>query len=174
MSDHLPVYTWDTYARRAFELMAEGYSLATTLHADTVEEVLAMLQEELGVPRDHIAKLTFIVPLHLSYIPGDARSARRRVAQVALLQPDGRGDFVYRDIARWDADTDSFAILESDEDRQAFAGHCGIPAATLLSDMDRRAAFFARLMANGTSSIPEVNAAIERFYAEEIRPRRSA
>lgn len=174
MSDHLPVYTWDAYARRAFELMAEGYSLATTLHADTVEEVLAMLQEELGVPRDHIAKLTFIVPLHLSYMPGDARSARRRVAQVALLQPDGRGDFVCRDIARWDADTDSFAILESDEDRQAFAGHCGIPAATLLSEMDKRAAFFARLMANGTSSIPEVNAAIERFYGEEIRPRRSA
>src|SRR3990172_5405657 len=42
MSDHLPVYTWDSYARRAFELLAEGYSLATTVHANTVDEVLAI------------------------------------------------------------------------------------------------------------------------------------
>jgi len=34
--------------------------------------------------------------------------------------------------------------------------------------------FFARLMGDGMSSIREVNAAIERFYAEKIRPRRSA
>src|SRR3972149_5021968 len=50
MSAPLPVYTWDSYARRAFELMAEGYSLATTVHADTVDEVLAILRGGVGVP----------------------------------------------------------------------------------------------------------------------------
>ncbi len=174
MSDHIPVYTWDGYARRTFELMAEGYSLATTVHANTVDEVLAILRHEIGVPPEQIAKLTFIVPLHLSHRSGGVYSARRRVSEVALLRPDGDGDLAYRSIVRWDADTDSFAILESEEDRQSLADWCGIPAETLLSEMDKREAFLARLLENGTSSIPEVNAAIERFYAEEIRPRRSA
>jgi hypothetical protein len=39
--------------------------------------------------------------------------------------------------------------------------------------MEKREAFLAGLMKDGTSSIPTVNAAIERFYAEEIRARRS-
>ena len=174
MSDHLPVYTWDSYARRAFELMAEGYSLATTVHADTVDGVLAILQDEIGVPRDQIAGLTFIVPLHLSYGPGGTHPGRRRVTEVAFLRPDGDSDFAYRTIAHWDADTDSFAVLESEEDRRAFAGWCGIPVETLSSAMENREAFLRRLMENGMSSIEEVTAAIERFYAEEIRPRGSA
>jgi len=41
----------------------------------------------------------------------------------------------------------------------------------LLREMDEREAFLAHLMEDGTSSIPAVNAAIERYYAEEIRPR---
>jgi type IV secretory pathway ATPase VirB11/archaellum biosynthesis ATPase len=174
MSDHLPVYTWDSYARRAFELMAEGYSLATTVHANTVDEVLAILREEIGVPPDQIARLTFIAPLHLSYGPEGPHSARRRVSEVAFLRPHAADGFAYRSIVRWDADTDRFAILESAEDREALAAWCGISADALLSELDKREGFLTRLVENGMSSIPEVNAAIERFYAEEIRPRRSA
>ena len=174
MSDHLPVYSWDSYARRAFELMAEGYSLATTVHADTVDQVLAILRDEIGVPADCIAKLTFIVPLHLSYSPGGTHSARRRVSEVAFLRPSEGSGFAYSSIVRWDEETDSFRILESEEDRQALADWCGVSTETLLSEMGKREAFLARLLENGTSSIPEVNTAIERFYGEVIRPRQSA
>jgi hypothetical protein len=174
MSDDLPVYTWDGHARRVFELMTEGYSLATTMHANTVDEVLAMLEEEIGVPRDHIAKLTFVVPLHLSYGPAATHSARRRVTEVAFLQPDGEGGFSRRRLAQWHADGDSFTILEGDADRQAFARWCGLSREALLREMDEREAFLAHLLEDGTSSIPAVNAAIERYYAEEIRPRPDA
>jgi len=173
MSEDLPVYPWDAQARRVFELMAEGYSLATTVHADTVDEVLAILQEEIGVPPNLIAKLTFVVPLHLSYGPPSMRSARRRVSEVAFLEPDGEGGFTRRKLAHWHADTDSFTILEAEEDRKAFARWCAIPAEALLREMEEREAFLTRLMKDATSSIPAVNAAIERFYAEEIKPRRS-
>jgi len=171
MSEDLPVYTWDAQARRVFELMAEGYSLATTVHADTVDEVLAILQEEIGVPPNLIAKLTFVVPLHLSYGPPSMRSARRRVSEVAFLEPDGEGGFTRRKLAHWHADTDSFTILEAEEDRKAFARWCAIPAEALLREMEEREAFLTRLMKDATSSIPAVNAAIERFYGEEIKPR---
>lgn len=175
MSDHLPVYTWDSYARRAFELMAEGYSLATTVHADTVDQVLGILGDEIGVPAEHVAKLTFIVPLHVSHkarghVPTPP-SARRRVAEVALLRPDTGNGVGYRSIARWDESDDAFAILESAEDLETLARWCGLPPEVLLGEMEKREAFLRRLVDGDASSIPEVNAAIERFYAEEIRPR---
>src|SRR3990172_9404310 len=74
----------DISARRAFELLAEGYSLATTVHANTVDEVLAILRNDIGVPPQHIARLTFIAPLHLGR---DAQGLRRRVQGVAFIQP---------------------------------------------------------------------------------------
>ncbi|MDP2675664.1 MAG: hypothetical protein Q8Q00_12305 [Dehalococcoidia bacterium] len=168
MSDHLPVYTWDSYARRAFELLAEGYSLATTVHANTVDEVLAILREEIGVPAEQIAGLTFIAPLHLSDGP---QGTSRRVREVAFIEPGADGEVAYRSIVRWDAGTDTFAILESEEDRETLARWCGLAPEALLDEIERREAFFQRLLANDAASIPEVNAAIERFYAEEIRPR---
>src|SRR3990172_1597163 len=82
MSDHLPVYTWDSNARRAFELLAEGYSLATTMHDDTLEGVLGQLEGDLRIPRRQIANLTFIVTLHVGFGGGQ----RRRVREVAFLQ----------------------------------------------------------------------------------------
>jgi hypothetical protein len=166
MSDHLPVYTWDSYARRAFELLAEGYSLATTVHANTVDEVISILRDEIRVPAEQIAGLTFIAPLHLSHGPGAAHSRPRGGADPAPK----RRRWPTR-IVRWDPGTDTFAILESEGDRQALAGWCGLAPETLLAEIERREGFFQRLLANGTASIPEVNAAIERFYAEEIRPR---
>jgi type IV secretory pathway ATPase VirB11/archaellum biosynthesis ATPase len=173
MSDHLPVYTWDEGARRAFELLAEGYSLATTVHANTVDEVIAILRDEIGVPPAHIGNLTFIVPLHLSYGPGGIHGARRRVSEVAFLRRNGDG-FGYRTIVRWDESSDSFSILESEDDRREFAAWCGVSPDEPSLEIDRREAFLSRLVRDGASSIPEVNAAIERFYVEEIRRRPSA
>ncbi|MBI1884781.1 MAG: type II secretion system protein E, partial [Chloroflexi bacterium] len=50
MSDHLPVYTWGQHARRVFELLDSGYSLGTTMHANTTAEVIGQIQHELEIP----------------------------------------------------------------------------------------------------------------------------
>ncbi len=163
MSNHLPVYTWDDYARRAFELLAEGYSLGTTMHADSVEEVLGQMEGELGVPRRQIANLTFIVPLYIGY----AGSVQRRVKEVAFLQPDG-ADIAIRIIARWEADGDRFSVLESSADREAFAQWAELSAEALEDEMERREAFLRGLLEEGRTSIPEVNAAIEGYYRERL------
>ncbi|MFQ5880614.1 MAG: type II secretion system protein E, partial [Dehalococcoidia bacterium] len=70
ISDHLPVYTWGSYARRAFQLASQGYSLGSTMHADTPQEVVQILEQDLGIPPGHIAHLTFIATVHLSYQGG--------------------------------------------------------------------------------------------------------
>ncbi len=164
MSDHLPVYTWDDYARRAFELLAEGYSLATTMHADTVQGVLAQLEGDLRIPRRQIANLTFIVPLHVGY----AGSARRRVREVAFLRPNG-DDLAASSIARWDRERDDFDVFSEPGHREAFARWAGLSDEALDVEIGRREAFLRGLLEEGAASIPEVNAAIERFYEEAVR-----
>ncbi len=126
------------------------------------------------MPPERIAMLTFIVPLNLSYEGAGIRSARRRVEEVAFIQPNGTKGFSRHRLARWHAASDSFDVLDGAKERQAFARWCDISEQTLMDEVDRRAEFLNRLMEEGTSSIPEVNAAIERFYEAEIIARRSA
>ncbi len=166
MSDHLPVYTWDEYARRAFELLSEGYSLATTMHADSVEGVLGQLEGELGIPRNQIARLTFIVPLHIGY----GSAVQRRVREVAMLAAEGEGFSISR-IARWESGSDGFEVLADSGQAEAFARWAVLSEEELGREMARRQAFLEGLLQAGTTAIPEVNAAIEGFYGE-IRPRR--
>ncbi len=156
MSDHLPVYTWGPYARRAFELLAQGYSLATTMHADSVAEVIGQLEGDLGIPRAHIANLTFILPLYIGY----HGSTVRRVQEVTFLEPQAKDGFSLRSLARWDRAADSFCLFEAPDDQQAFARWAGLSVAALAGEMAKRAAFLGRLLERGTTAVPAVNQAI--------------
>lgn len=164
LSDHIPVYTWDDAARRAFQLLAEGYRLATTMHADTVEGVLGQLQGELDIPAQQIAQLTFILPLYI----GRRGGLVRRVREVAFLQPNGDGLSVDW-LARWNAAEDAFEVLVEDRQRQALARWAGLTPRQLEDEVARREAFLAALIEAGTVSVPEVNAAIEGWYSGVTR-----
>jgi hypothetical protein len=174
MSDHIPVYTWDANARRAFELLATGYSLATTMHDETVEGVIRQLREDLLIPAAQIANLTLIIPLHLGTLSSPSAGARtnsmRRIQEVAMLDLVGEDLSVNR-IAKWDLNSDSFDVLPKTEHREAFATWVGISVGELTAELDKREAFLGTLVSTGVTAIPEVNAAIESFYVEEIRPR---
>jgi hypothetical protein len=162
LSDHLPVYTWGPYARRAFELLAQGYSLASTMHADRVEEVLGQLEGELAIPRAHLARLTFIVCLRVGY----AGQPRRRLEEVAFLQPDAAQGYRVLPLARWRAEDDSFLLLEDGEARRAFAAWAGLEEAALEGALGERQRFLDELLAQGVTAIPAVAEAIEAFYRQ--------
>jgi len=169
MSDHIPVYTWDDNARRAFELLAEGYSLATTMHDETVEGVVRQLHEDLSIPKTQIANITFIIPLYVGRLGG----LMRRVQEVAFLRPDG-DELSITTIASWDLSSDTFEVLQEPEHREAFAAWAGLPVDALDHELNKREGFLTALLNTGVSSIPEVNGAIEGFYKELIKPRPKA
>jgi hypothetical protein len=169
MSDHIPVYTWDDNARRAFELLAEGYSLATTMHDESVEGVVRQLREDLSIPAEQIAKLTFIITMYVGRLGG----MMRRIQEVAFFEPDGDGIRTTA-IASWDLDSDSFHVLPEPEHREAFGQWAGLSADALDAELDKRQGFLTMLLNTGVSEIPEVNQAIESFYEEAIRPRPTA
>ncbi len=164
MSDHIPVYTWDGHARRAFELLSEGYSLATTMHADTVEGVLGQLEGDLGIPKRQLANLTFIVPLHV----GRREGAIRRVREVAFLQPNGEGLSVHT-LATWDAGADKFTVLAERAPKEALARWADLSPERLDAEIKRREGFLRGLLEAGAVSIPEVNAAIEGFSGGGVK-----
>ncbi len=161
LSDHLPVYTWGPYARRAFELLAQGYSLASTMHADTAEEVLAQLAG-LGIPPAHLARLDFVLTLYVGYRGGEVV---RRVREATFVCPQGEEGYQLLPLARWRPEDDSFAVLEGEEEKAAFAAWAGLTRAALEGELERRGRFLESLLAQGVTGIPEVAQAVAAFRA---------
>jgi hypothetical protein len=135
ISDDLPVYSWGPYVVRIFELLAEGYSLGSTMHADTVEETIAELEE--GVPRRHLAHLTFIATLRLMYAGG---RILRRLNEAALLGPGAgaQDDLSATPVCSWDAGHDSFRLLEREGSAAVLARRLGLAAGALRQEIERR------------------------------------
>ncbi len=165
MSDHIPVYTWDDNARTAFDLLAKGYSMATTMHDETVEGVIRQLRVDLRIPQRQIARLTFIIPLYVGRLDGQMR----RVQEVALLQEDG-DDLSCGRLSTWELNNDRFDVLMEPEAKIAFGGWAKLSADELDTEIAVREDFLDTLLATGVDSIPEVNAAIEEFREQAIRP----
>ncbi len=167
MSDHLPVYSWGPYVVRAFELLGEGYSLCTTMHADDVSGVIEQLEVDAGVPREHLARLTFVVPLAVGYAQG---GTTRRVREVALFGP-GDGDISVRAIASWDERHDVFHALARPADVEALAERLGLDAGEVELELARRESFLQRLLDEGIADINAVQQAIDAFRSTADRRR---
>jgi len=168
MTDHLAVYSWGHYARRAFELLAQGYSLATTTHADTVAGVLDILEKNLRIPRQQIAHLTFVATIYLGHSNG---RALRRMNEVAFLQPDGdSGEGLHLStIATWEPRGDRFRVLESPEDAAALAAWAGMPVEAFLAELARREEFLEGLSRQGVSELRAVQEAVFS-YGQAVSP----
>ena len=168
MTDHLAVYTWGQYARRTFELVAQGYSLATTTHAETVAGVLNILERDLRIPRRQIAHLTFVGTIHIGY--GNGR-VLRRMSEVAFIQPEGdSGEGLHLStIATWDQRDDSFRVLESPAQVSALADWAGMPAAAFLDELSRREKFLEDLQRQGVKEPRAVQEAV-LSYRQQANP----
>lgn len=162
MSDHIPVYTWDDNARRAFELLSEGYCLATTMHDTTTEGVLLQLERDLRVPKEQLAQLTFVVPM---YIGRGGKGIIRRVIEIAQVERNGDGYKLSR-LVEWQPEADTFITFADKSARDAFAAWARLAPADLEALIEERAGFLETLRNTGIREIPSVGAAIEAFYEE--------
>jgi len=89
MSDHLAVYLWGSRIYKTFELLDQGYAIGSTMHAETVDDVIAILNSDpLKVPPGWIAQLTLVINL---YVSGTYGASVRRFNTVNMLTP-GTGD----------------------------------------------------------------------------------
>ena len=152
ISDHLPVYSWGPYVQRAFELMSEGYAMLSTMHAETVEGVIAQLVEECDVPTSLIGHLSIVVPMYVG--THDGRRVRR-IDEIAVLEPLG-GGYDQCTIARWNREADAFDALRTPAEVNALARRLRLDDDELLADLTRRESFMQSLIDEDITDMEEV------------------
>ena len=84
VSDHLPIYMWGRVARRYLTLPTRGYHIATSVHADTIDDVIHMYQHDLRVSVEDIRRLGLVLNIGLV---GHVYPLRRRWLTTHFLQP---------------------------------------------------------------------------------------
>ena len=161
ISDHLPVYSWGPYVVECFRLLSEGYSLLSTLHAETIDEILEQLIDDNDAAAEHVAKLTFVAPMVVENREG---GTLRRVRDVGLLSYKS-GKIETELLATWDAKADVFSVLEDEASRQTLADRLGMELDAFEAGLAKRETFLQGLLDEGQSSIPAVEAAVAEFNA---------
>ena len=88
LSDHLPIYVWGRNARGALRLAGRGYGMGATMHADSLDEALALLRDELGATDADLAGLTIYLQYSAYRTPA---GMYRRVEEAWHLRLDDDG-----------------------------------------------------------------------------------
>ncbi|MBV9709311.1 MAG: hypothetical protein JO011_00175 [Ktedonobacteraceae bacterium] len=84
VSDHLPIYMWGRIARRFLTLPAQGYHVATSVHADTIKDVMHMYQRDLRLSVEDMRRLGLVINIGLV---GRRYPPRRRWLTTHFIQP---------------------------------------------------------------------------------------
>jgi hypothetical protein len=138
VSDHLPIYMWGRIARRYLTLPAQGYHIATSIHADTIADVISMYHHDLHLRAEDVRRLGLVVNIGLV---GRVYPLRRRWFTTHFFQPDADpqhpDDIVPIPLSLWNEFDDTFehadqAILDD------LAQWTGIPPAEFASKLRRR------------------------------------
>jgi hypothetical protein len=85
VSNHLPIYMWGRVARRYLSLPAQGYHIATSVHADTIDDVIHLYQHDLRLGAEDVRRLGLVVNIGLV---GRVYPLRRRWLTTYFLQPN--------------------------------------------------------------------------------------
>lgn len=85
---------------RAFDLVYDGYALASSLHADSVEEVFDVLRSN-GIPTSVATAVPYLVKVRVLGNPRDS-SARRVVESIHEITPSGDGGYEDALLYEWD------------------------------------------------------------------------
>jgi hypothetical protein len=109
VSDHLPIYMWGRTARRYLQLPSQGYHVATSVHADTIDDVISMYRHDLRLRPDDLRRLGLIVNIGLV---GRTYPPRRRWFTTHFIAPDpdpARPDeAILTQLSSWNAAKDTF------------------------------------------------------------------
>ncbi len=169
MSDHLAVYLWGSRIYKTFELMEQGYAIGSTMHAETVDDVIAILNSQpLCVPPARVAGLTLVINL---YVSGTYGSSVRRFNTVNMLLP-GSGD--PSDgllpgvrpllLSRWNRSTDTFEHRFARPDVQAkLAQWAGISVKAWQADVTRRKGHLEKMRDDGIIGISGTRSGLQAF-----------
>ncbi len=161
ISPHLPVYLWGIQVGQLFTAAEAGFGFGATMHADTAEEVLAILTgRPLVIAQRALARLDLVLTLAVDYRD---RRPRRRLDALTFLQRDGAdGGLVPLILAHWDLASDT-VVHHADPFPSPFASRVGLTPDFFAPERDRRAAFLAALRERGIGTRADVRRALAAY-----------
>jgi hypothetical protein len=169
MSDHLATYLWGSRIYKTFELTTRGYAIGSTMHAETVEDVICILNSDpLFVPPEWIANLTLVINL---YVSGTYGGSQRRFNTVHMLMPPSDDDHAsilpgvgQLLLSRWDRKTDTFDHrFMRPEVVAELAQWAGISPEEWQFDVAQRKAYLDELLDAGETAIHATRARLALF-----------
>lgn len=161
LSSHLPVYLWGPKAVEVFRSLRRGYALGSTLHADSAEEAVAQLTDELGVAPGDLASVDLLAVMRV-YSTSRGALARRLVS---LHRLDGLVPLV-----EWDRASDEHRHDESAQ-LDLLCSRVRRPLDGIRADLEARSAFLEELAGRGVREIPAVREAIAGYRGERVPAR---
>ena len=159
LSNHTPAYLHGRAALRAFALLDGRVRVVGTLHADSAEEALDVMQGESGLPLRDAAKVDLIVSLRAWR--GQQR-IERRIGMVELVRASGEAAATTT-ITEWDDDALNTRLTE--HGLAALADWRGVAIEQVEREVDERERFLTALVMGDVLDRAEVDRAIARFRA---------
>ena len=163
VSDHLRIYMWGGVARKLLRLPQDGYAIATSCHADTVDDVLSMLRRDLRLPAETVRGLGIIINIG---VVGRVWPPRRRFLTVNFLAPQPPDDVRLIPLAEWQANSDTFTPA-TDAALAELATITGMPLADFCAAIERRQRLLEELSEGRGVGPSRMRKAVDALIASE-------
>lgn len=107
-------YMWGEPAQAALRLTEAGYSVASSIHADSMESAVSLVGNEIGAGDELTARFRYVVYIERlgEGTPGGENNFWRRVATVHEIEEVSGGHAKARLLHRWDAASDRFERVD--------------------------------------------------------------
>jgi type IV secretory pathway ATPase VirB11/archaellum biosynthesis ATPase len=125
----VPHYIWGAPVRRLFDTLSNGYSLATALHASSLEETIDVLCRGNGVPDEHASNIKLII--YLQRFGSNPDDFWRRLSEIHEIERVENGRPVGRLLHRWDEKSGHFEVCEDSVVLQITAENLQVRASQL-------------------------------------------
>lgn len=167
VSDHLRIYMWGRPARTLLRLPENGFAVASSCHADTINDVMAMLTRDLRLAAEDVRRLGVIVNIGLV---GDVWPQRRRFLTTHFILPDGGDDQPWGvqllRLSTWQEESDDFAHADSAV-MGDLAAALGMEPDDLEAAVERRVKRLASLISGRGAGLQASRRMVDELWVEE-------
>lgn len=167
VSDHLRIYMWGKPARTLLRLPESGFAVASSCHADTIDDVMVMLTRDLRLAAGDVRRLGVIVNIGLV---GDVWPQRRRFLTTHFIAPDGGDDEPWGvrllQLSTWREESDDFTRAE-DSVLEELAATLGMESNDLEAAVQRRMERLAPLVVGRGAGIQATRQMVDALWNEE-------
>jgi hypothetical protein len=163
MSDHLPIYVWGRNARGALAMAGRGYGMGATMHADSLDEAIALLRGQLDAADADLAGLSIYLQYSAYRTPA---GMYRRVEEAWHLRLDDVGSLAPVRLAALDGGrSPSLTGAQRDPEPPMLAGDGGRSSRPLVHDPAAYAVLAASLGLDADALDAELAARAEYLTA---------